>query len=38
MTKARTLEEGARSFAETRPDIAEGLEVLADDRRTLRDS
>lgn len=35
--EARTLEEGARLFAETRSDIAEGLEVLADDRRTLRD-
>lgn len=34
--EARTLEEGARPYAETHSDVAEGLAVLADDRLTLR--
>lgn len=34
--EARTLEEGARSYAENNPDVAEGLSALADDRLTLR--
>lgn len=34
--EARTLEEGARPYAENNPDVAEGLAVLAEDRRSLR--